>query len=249
MKIVQIPRHTTGAINAIVLPAGNMRQDSVTKEIRIGDGLTAGGHRILTLDQNNALFIRKDEGLGPEVGFPEAGIGIMVRLVDDTYVVRLLTVGDGIIVDNGDGASGDPEFSIDQTYLDAWLAAMYAADTDIWGNVAEKIVRVQEAFESYAHVTLTDAATVAINLGAGINFKLSAAGNRALGNPTGINKVQTGEIEILASGAQRSITFGANWNLGAVVSPVVIPSGQRASVIYGINSAGEPNIYSSILFS
>lgn len=248
MKIVQVPRHVTGDMNAIVLPPGNIRQDSITKELRIGDGLVAGGHRILTLDQNNALFIRKDEGLGPEVGFPEAGIGIMVRLVDNTYVVRLLTVGDGIALVNGDGAAGDPEFSIDQTYLDAWIGAMYASDVNIWANTAAKIVRVQEAFASYAHVTLVDAATVAINMSAGINFKLTAAANRILGNPTGINKVQSGEIEVTASGADRSITFGANWKLGALVSPVVIPSGKKTSFIYGINSAGEPTIYSAILF-
>lgn len=244
MKIVQIPRHSTPEINAIVLPEGNIRQDSSTKELRVGDGVTPGGKRILHLEQLNSFFIRKDEGLGSEVGFPDAGIGFMTRLVDNTYVVRLLTDGDGITITNGDGSSGDAVFSVDESWLDdTWLNAKLASTANIWANAADKILRVQEAFASYEHQTLTFAGTVAINLGAGNNFKLTASGNCALGNPTGINKKQAGEIEILASGADRSITFGGSWKLGNIASPLLIPSGERAALIYSINSAGAPVIH------
>jgi hypothetical protein len=61
-------------------------------------------------------------------------------------------------------------------------------------------------------VTLTDAATVAVDLSTGINFVVTLGGNRTLGNPTNTKDGQTGRIRVVQDGTgSRTLSFAANW--------------------------------------
>lgn len=240
-KVVQIPRHTTGEVDILVLLAGNLRMDTNRKELRLGDGTTPGGVRFLNLDQLNSVFLRKDEGLGPDVGFPAEGVGMLVRVSEETFVVRILTVGDGLDIENADGVSGNPEISVDEDWLEGFLDDLYATRTNILANAADKILRVQEAWSSLTYTSLTFGSTVAIDFALGVNFVLSATGACTLGNPTNV-KWQSGDIEILAVGNDRVISFGSNWQLPIGIPSITVPEDTRTILSYSVNSLGEPTL-------
>ena len=79
------------------------------------------------------------------------------------------------------------------------------------------IVDIQSTVEvdraSSALVTLTDAATVAVDLSTGANFTVTLGGNRTLGQPTNGRPGQCGSIFVVQDGTgSRTLDFHANWH-------------------------------------
>jgi hypothetical protein len=71
-------------------------------------------------------------------------------------------------------------------------------------------------------VTLTDAATIAVDLSTMINAKVTLGGNRTLGNPTNVKPGQSGVILIRQDGTgSRTLAFGANWRFPNAVAPTL----------------------------
>jgi hypothetical protein len=61
-------------------------------------------------------------------------------------------------------------------------------------------------------VTLTDAASIALDLATGNNFTVTLAGNRTLENPTNAVAGQTGQIYVIQDGTgSRTLAFGSNY--------------------------------------
>ena len=71
-------------------------------------------------------------------------------------------------------------------------------------------------------VSLTDGATIAVNLNTGQNFAVQLGGNRALGNPTNCVPGQTGSAFIIQDGTGgRTLSYGANWEFAAGTAPTL----------------------------
>src|SRR5262249_555415 len=69
-------------------------------------------------------------------------------------------------------------------------------------------------------VTLTDAATVAVDFSAGFNFSLTLGGNRTLGNPSNVKNGQSGAIVINQDGTgSRTLAYGNNWEFVGGAAP------------------------------
>lgn len=102
------------------------------------------------------------------------------------------------------------------------LGILYAAESDIWtGTSTARIITPKEMFDAAAPVTLTDAATIAVDMATGINFNVTLEGNRTLGNPTNAKVGQSGRIRITqdATGS-RTLAYAANWkHIGAEPAP------------------------------
>jgi hypothetical protein len=61
-------------------------------------------------------------------------------------------------------------------------------------------------------VTLTDAASIALDLATGNNFTVTLAGNRTLENPTNAVAGQTGQMYVIQDGTgSRTLAFGSNY--------------------------------------
>ncbi|GAA4108882.1 hypothetical protein ACFFTN_01475 [Aminobacter aganoensis] len=111
-------------------------------------------------------------------------------------------------------------FGVVPTGLDASTTAKgiveKATDAEVYAATADKYIAADLIETASASVALSDAATVAVDWDAGINRTLTAAGNRAIGNPT---NGQPGTYRtILIQGndtTDRTITFG-NQFLGDV---------------------------------
>jgi hypothetical protein len=99
------------------------------------------------------------------------------------------------------------------------LGPSKASDADVRTAAANKVLTADRIESASAAVALTDAATVAVDWDAGINFTLTVTANRAIGNPA---NGQPGTYRtILMQGnnsTDRTITFG-NQFLGDV--PVI----------------------------
>lgn len=96
-------------------------------------------------------------------------------------------------------------------------AAEYRTGTD----TARSLV-VSEVWSSAAEVTLTDAATIAVDMSTFINAVVTLGGNRALGNPTNEKVGQSGVIRIVQDGAgSRTLSYGTDWEFAGGTAPTL----------------------------
>jgi hypothetical protein len=70
--------------------------------------------------------------------------------------------------------------------------------------------------------TLTDAATIAVDMSLSCNFTVTLGGNRTLGNPTGLVTGQTGSIFVVqdATGS-RTLAYSSNWDFAGGTAPTL----------------------------
>ena len=70
--------------------------------------------------------------------------------------------------------------------------------------------------------TLTDAATIAVDMSTSCNFTVTLGGNRTLGNPTGMVTGQTGSIFIVQDGTGgRTLAYSSNWEFPNCTAPTL----------------------------
>lgn len=91
-----------------------------------------------------------------------------------------------------------------------------------WANTADKALSTDTVWASAAFQSLTQAATIAVDFGTGINFTTTMTGNRALGNPSNAKVGQTGVIEIKQdTSGSRTLTYGTSWIWQGGVAPTL----------------------------
>lgn len=80
------------------------------------------------------------------------------------------------------------------------------------GSDAGETLGVKNTLDAHAPVALTDAATIAVDLAAGINFTVTLAGNRTLANPANQIAGRSGLVIVRqdATGS-RTLSFAADW--------------------------------------
>jgi hypothetical protein len=92
-------------------------------------------------------------------------------------------------------------------------------------------------------VTLTDAATIAVDLSLGNNFTVTLGGNRTLGAPTNVVAGQSGMIEVVQDGTGTrtlSITSGNNYlTSGGVAITLSTAAGSKDYLPYYVNGASK----------
>ena len=81
-------------------------------------------------------------------------------------------------------------------------------------------------------VTLTDAASIALNLTTGTNFIVSLGGNRTLENPSNAAVGQTGQIYVIQDGTgSRTLAFGDAYNFPNNSTPVMSTSASSVDLL------------------
>lgn len=128
MKVLLLPRGSTGLNDAYTGPSGQLTMDLDRNELRLHDGVTPGGHRILNLEQLLLLFMAKDSEFG-EVAFAEPEVGYLVRIGDRQYALREIEAlaDGGIVVTDGPATAANTVLSIDTDWLDDYIAFMKAS--------------------------------------------------------------------------------------------------------------------------
>lgn len=102
----------------------------------------------------------------------------------------------------------------------ATMAEMTAAE--FWANTADKALSTDSTWSAAVFQSLAQAATIAVNMGAGINFTTTMTGNRTLGNPSNAKEGQSGTIEIKQdTTGNRTLTYASNWKFAGGTVPTL----------------------------
>jgi hypothetical protein len=189
--------------------ARNVDHSGVT--LTAGAGLTGGG----TIESNRSFTVG-------------AGTGITVNADDvalDTSSTRN-TDHSGVTLTAGAGLTGGGDISASRSFAVGAgtgivanaddVAVDKASDANVRAAASNKVLTTDLVESASAGVALTDAATVAVDWDAGINFTLTVTANRAIGNPTNGQPGTWRTIMVQAnSTTDRTVTFG-NQYLGEV---------------------------------
>ncbi|TXH09505.1 MAG: hypothetical protein E6R03_16635 [Hyphomicrobiaceae bacterium] len=112
--------------------------------------------------------------------------------------------------------------------LELATAAEYRAGTD-----TARALGVYETRAAGAEVTLTDAATIAVDMATFINAVVTLGGNRTLGNPTNEVAGASGVIRIVqdATGG-RTLALGSQWYPGAGVTFALSTAANKQDLLF-----------------
>ena len=114
-----------------------------------------------------------------------------------------------------------------------------ASATEARAAAASRLISAAALWAMYAPVALTDAATVAIDLSAGVNFSLVLGGNRVLAAPTNLKPGQRGFIRVSMDAAGRTLSYNASWKfLDGATAPSLNDNGITL-LEYTVSAAGE----------
>jgi len=104
----------------------------------------------------------------------------------------------------------------------AYLVTILASTANILANTASKWLTTTGIYAAAAEVTLTDAATITVDMNTFWNAVVTLAGNRALGNPTNEKVGQNGVIRIVqdATGS-RTLSYGTDWEFAGGSAPTL----------------------------
>jgi hypothetical protein len=111
--------------------------------------------------------------------------------------------------------------------------AAYATAGQYRANTASLTLQTDAVWSAAAEVTLTDAATIAVDMSTFINAVVTLGGNRALGNPTNEKVGQSGVIRIVqdATGS-RTLTYGTDWEFAGGVAPVLSTAANAQDLLF-----------------
>lgn len=110
-------------------------------------------------------------------------------------------------------------------------AAEYLSDAS-----GAKALTPSLVWDAVEYSALTDAATIAVDMAAGVSFSCSIAGNRTLGNPTNAKVGQSGCFKVTASGGSRTLARDTNYKSSTITWPISIASGQTAYLFYFVDT-------------
>jgi hypothetical protein len=133
---------------------------------------------------------------------------------------------------SGGGLTGGGDLSADRTLaVGAGTGIVVNADdvavdeasaAQIWANTANKVITTDASWSAAAPVTLTDAATIAVDMGTFLNAVVTLGGNRTLGQPSNTKNGQSGCIEIIQDGSgNRTLAYHSDWKFAGGTDPTL----------------------------
>lgn len=97
-----------------------------------------------------------------------------------------------------------------------------ATSAQFRSNTTDKALSTDQVWGAAAHVTLTDAASIAVDFSTFLNATVTLAGNRALANPSNTKVGQSGLIRVVqdATGT-RTLSYGTSYKFAGGTAPTL----------------------------
>lgn len=113
------------------------------------------------------------------------------------------------------------------------LSAAKATAANFRANTADKFLITDTTWSAGAEVTLTDAATIAVDMSTFINAIVTLAGNRTLGQPSNTKVSQSGCIRIVqdATGS-RTLAYHADWKFAGGTDPTLTTTANATDLLF-----------------
>ena len=130
----------------------------------------------------------------------------------------------------------------DATNVAAAGAQMLAETTtaQFLDNTADKLLSTDQVWAAGAEVTLTDEATITVDLDTFINAKVTLTANRALGNPTNEKVGQSGYIRVIQdAGGTNTLSYGTDWEFAGGTAPVLTVTGDAQDILHYVVLAAD----------
>ena len=100
-------------------------------------------------------------------------------------------------------------------------------------NTSGKALTTDQVWGSAAEVTLTDATTIAVDMGAFLNAVVTLGGNRTLGSPSNMKVGQSGYIRIVQDGTGgRTLSYAAYWEFDGGTAPTLSTGASDEDMLY-----------------
>jgi hypothetical protein len=172
------------------------------------------------------------QAIATVTGLAEAILGkadaaaVTAALADKVPTTR--SIGAGV------GLSGGGDLSANRS-----LAVAFANVAQFRSAATSVAITPNTAWIAAEIVTLTDAATVAVDMATFINAQVTMAGNRTIGNPTNTKVGQSGTIYLIQdSTGGRAPSFASNWKFAGGVAPTIdTTAGAITPVHYKVRSS------------
>ena len=100
-------------------------------------------------------------------------------------------------------------------------------------NTADKVLETDTTWAAASPVTLTDAATIAVDMSLFINAIVTLGGNRTLGQPSNTKVGQSGFIRIVQDGTgSRTLAYHSDWCFAGGVDPTLTTTAGATDVLF-----------------
>lgn len=108
-----------------------------------------------------------------------------------------------------------------------------ATTANFRANVSDRLLSTDQVWLAAAEVSLTDAASIAVDFSTGLNFGVTIADNRTLANPTNTKVGQAGFIRIAqdATGS-RTLAFGTNYKFSEGTAPTMTTTANAEDLLF-----------------
>lgn len=193
------------------------------------------------VDEARARFLNITSGTGGTVTIPNVEKVYIVR--NNTSGTVTFTTGSGTTADVATGqwqwvvcVAGNVVYSTSFVHPAALGTIASFAETttaQYRANTSGKALSTDKVWAAADYVSLTDAATVSVDMSLGWNFTVTLAGNRALGAPTNTKNGQSGAIEILqdATGS-RTLSYNSVWKFPGGSTPTLTTTANARDVLF-----------------
>jgi hypothetical protein len=132
-----------------------------------------------------------------------------------------------VMTDSGDNIYCMAYIKADGTAVAEATASHYRS------NTANKVLTTDAAWSAAEEVTLTDAATITVDMSTFINAVVTLGGNRAMGNPSNEKVGQSGYIRVVQDGTgNRTLSYGTDWEFAGGSAPTLSTAASAQDLLF-----------------